>query len=81
MTTPIPSSVALASARADDPFAQAQVAAAAYVARYSGRTVETYGYDLRRRSEAAATRSSRDKTSALIDRVEDLSPRLPTRSR
>ena len=47
MPTPIPSSVALVSARDADPFAQAQMAAAAYLARYSGRTLETYRYDLR----------------------------------
>ena len=47
MPTPIPSSVALLSARDADPFAQAQMAAAAYLARYSGRTLETYRYDLR----------------------------------
>src|SRR6202012_4110895 len=29
------------------PFAQAQMAAAAYLARYSGRTLESYRYDLR----------------------------------
>ena len=47
MPTPIPSSVALLSARGAGPFAQAQMAAAAYLARYSGRTLETYRYDLR----------------------------------
>jgi integrase/recombinase XerD len=47
MSTPNPSSVALVSARDADPFAQAQMAAAAYLARYSGRTLETYRYDLR----------------------------------
>jgi hypothetical protein len=47
MPTPIPDSVALASARDADPFARAQVAAAAYLARYSGRTLEPYRYDLR----------------------------------
>ena len=47
MPTPNPSSVALVSARDTDPFAQAQMAAAAYLARYSGRTLETYRYDLR----------------------------------
>ena len=47
MPTPIPSSVAPVSARVADPFAQAQMAAAAYLARYSGRTLETYRYDLR----------------------------------
>ena len=47
MPTSIPSSVTLVSARDADPFAQAQVAAAAYLARYSGRTLETYRYDLR----------------------------------
>ena len=47
MPTPNPRSVALVSARDADPFAQAQMAAAAYLARYSGRTLETYRYDLR----------------------------------
>jgi Phage integrase, N-terminal SAM-like domain len=47
MPTPIPSSVALVSVRDADPFAQAQMAAAAYLACYSGRTLETYRYDLR----------------------------------
>lgn len=47
MPTPMPSSVALMSARDADPFAQAQMAAVAYLARDSGRTLETYRYDLR----------------------------------
>ena len=47
MPTPIPGSLALMSASDADPFAQAQMAAAAYLARYSGRTLETYRYDLR----------------------------------
>jgi hypothetical protein len=47
MPIPIPSSVALVSARDTDPFAQAQMAAAAYLARYIGRTLKTYRYDLR----------------------------------
>jgi integrase/recombinase XerD len=47
MPTPMPSSVALLSARDADPFTQAQMAAAAYLARYRGRTLETYRYDLR----------------------------------
>jgi integrase/recombinase XerD len=49
MPTPMPSSVALVSARDldVDPFAQAQIAAGAYLARYSGRTLETYRYVLR----------------------------------
>ena len=47
MPTPIPDSVTLVSRRDADPFAQAQMAAAAYLARYSGRTLETYRYDLR----------------------------------
>ncbi len=47
MPTPILSSVALVSAGDADPFAQAQMAAAAFLARYSGRTLETYRYDLR----------------------------------
>jgi site-specific recombinase XerD len=47
MRTPMPNSVALVSARDANPFAQAQIAAAAYLARYSGRTLETYRYDLR----------------------------------
>ena len=44
---PMPSSVTLISARDADPFALAQMAAAAYLARYSGRTLETDRYDLR----------------------------------
>ena len=47
MPTPIPSSVALASARDTDPLAQAQMAPAAFLARYSGRILETYRCDLR----------------------------------
>ncbi len=47
MPTPIQTSVALVSAHDTDPFAQAQMAAAAYLARYSGRTLETYRCDLR----------------------------------
>jgi integrase/recombinase XerD len=47
MHTPMPSSVALVSACDADPFAQAQMAAAACLARYGGRTLETYRYDLR----------------------------------
>src|SRR5580704_14491228 len=47
MPRPMPSSVALVSASDVDPFAQAQIAAGAYLARYSGRTLETYRYDLR----------------------------------
>ncbi len=47
MPTPTSSSVALVSARDADSFAQAQMAAAAYLARYGGRTLETYRYDLR----------------------------------
>ena len=47
MCTPMPGSVALVSARDADPFAQAQMAAAAYLTRYGGRTLETYRYDLR----------------------------------
>jgi integrase/recombinase XerD len=47
MPTPIPSPVTLVNTRDADPFAQAQMAAAAYLARYSGRTLETYRYDLR----------------------------------
>ena len=47
MPIPIPTSVALVSSRDADPFAQAQMAAAAFLARYSGRTLETYRYDLR----------------------------------
>ena len=43
----MPGSVALVSARDADPFAQAQMAAAAYLARYGGRTLETYRYHLR----------------------------------
>lgn len=47
MPTPIPSPASLVSTRDADPFAQAHMAAAAYLARYSGRTLETYRYDLR----------------------------------
>ena len=47
MPTLISSSAALVSARDADPFALAQMAAAAYLARHSGRTLETYRYDLR----------------------------------
>ena len=47
MSTPMPSSVALVRARDADPFGQARMAAAAYLARYGGRTLETYRYDLR----------------------------------
>ena len=46
-TTQIPSSLEVVSAHDSDPFAQAQMAAAAYLARYNGRTLETYRYDLR----------------------------------
>jgi integrase/recombinase XerD len=45
--TQISNSAALVSARDADPFALVQMAAAAYLARYSGRTLETYRYDLR----------------------------------
>lgn len=51
MPTPIPSSVTLVSARDVDPFAQAQMAAAAFLARYSGRTLETHRYDVRMSSQ------------------------------
>ena len=34
-------------AEVKDPFDQAQMAAVAYLARYSGRTLETYRYDVR----------------------------------
>ena len=37
----------LVSAEEKDPFDQAQMAAVAYLARYSGRTLETYRYDVR----------------------------------
>jgi hypothetical protein len=47
MSTLIRRSVALESANATDPFDQAQMAAAAFLARYNGRTLETYRYDLR----------------------------------
>jgi integrase len=47
MLNPIPSPGALVSVRDADSFAQANMAAAAYLARYSGRTLETYRYDLR----------------------------------
>src|ERR1700722_1810178 len=47
MPTLIRRSAALVSASDTDPFDQAQVAAAAFLARYNGRTLETYRYDLR----------------------------------
>ena len=47
MPSPIPSSVALVSAHDADPFTRTQMAAAPYLTRYSGRTLETYRYDLR----------------------------------
>ena len=47
MSTPIPFSAALVSAQDHDPFDQASMAAVAFLARYSGRTLETYRYDLR----------------------------------
>ncbi len=47
MHTPMPGSVTLVSALYAAQFAQAQMAAAAYLARYGGRTLETYRYDLR----------------------------------
>ena len=37
----------LVTAAEEDPFDQAQMAAVAYLARYSGRTLETYRYDVR----------------------------------
>ena len=37
----------LVSAEEKGPFDQAQMAAVAYLARYSGRTLETYRYDVR----------------------------------
>jgi hypothetical protein len=42
MPIPIPSSVALVSAHDADPFTRTQMAAAPYLTRYSGRTLETY---------------------------------------
>ena len=45
MSTMKPSTV-LVSAN-DSPFGQAHMAAASFLARYSGRTLETYRYDLR----------------------------------
>ncbi len=47
MPNAIPSSEALVSAHDAAPFAQVQMAAVAYLARYSGRTLETYRCDLR----------------------------------
>jgi site-specific recombinase XerD len=47
MPTLVSSSVTLISANEANPFDQAQIAAAAFLARYSGRTLETYRYDLR----------------------------------
>jgi site-specific recombinase XerD len=46
MPTPIPSSVTLISS-SQTLFDQAELAAAAYLARYGGRTLETYRFDLR----------------------------------
>jgi integrase/recombinase XerD len=46
MHTPIPNSVSLIST-SQASFDQAEMAAAAYLARYGGRTLETYRYDLR----------------------------------
>ena len=46
MPTPIPSPVTLISTSKAS-FDQAEMAAAAYLARYGGRTLETYRYDLR----------------------------------
>jgi integrase/recombinase XerD len=47
MSNPIPCSTALVSAHDHDPFGQASMAAVAFLARYSGRTLETYRYDMR----------------------------------
>src|ERR1700691_987942 len=47
MTTLNPATTMLVSMSEGTPFNQAQMAAAAFLARYSGRTLETYRYDLR----------------------------------
>jgi len=47
MTTGNMNTAVLVSANEGNPFDQAQMAAAAFLARYSGRTLETYRYDLR----------------------------------
>jgi integrase/recombinase XerD len=47
MATPIPCSVAPVSTHDQDPFDAAQMAAVAYLARYTSRTLDTYRYDLR----------------------------------
>ena len=46
MTADNPNAAVLVSATAS-PFEEARLAAAAFLARYSGRTLETYGFDLR----------------------------------
>ena len=45
MSTFSPSTVLVSTN--DSPFEQAHMAAASFLARYSGRTLETYRYDLR----------------------------------
>jgi site-specific recombinase XerD len=47
MPTLVSSTAALVSVSESDPFDQAQMAAATYLARYKGRTLETYRYDVR----------------------------------
>ena len=47
MSSPIPCSVALVSNNEKDLFDAAQMAAVAYLARYTSRTLDTYRYDLR----------------------------------
>jgi hypothetical protein len=47
MSTPIPSSATLIRASQANTFDQAEIAAAAYLACYRCRTLETYRYDLR----------------------------------
>jgi hypothetical protein len=47
MPSPIPCSVAPVSTHDQDPFDAAQMAAVAYLARYTSRTLDTYRYDLR----------------------------------
>jgi integrase/recombinase XerD len=47
MTANMTTTTVLISPAEKDPFDEAQMAAAAYLARYSGRTLETYRYDVR----------------------------------
>jgi hypothetical protein len=47
MTANMTTTTVLKSAAEKDLFDDAQMAAVAYLARYSGRTLETYRYDVR----------------------------------